>query len=104
MRLNKEDSRQRIKEIRVLWREGDPIGVYLNPESDCPPDEFDSYLVPCLRLLEQQSPTEELATYLAWVVGEHMGLGDRATVYPDALQFAHKLRAWFSSSWVGTYV
>ena len=104
MRLDKEQSRQRVKEIRALWREWDPIGVYLDPESDWPPDEYDSYLAPCLRLLEHQALAEELARYLAYIVGEHMGLGDPVTAYPGALQFAHKLQAWFSSTWVGTHV
>lgn len=104
MRLDKDQSRQRIKEIRVLWHEWDPIGVYSDPESDWPPDEYDSYLGPCLRLLEQQAPAEELAKYLAYIVGEHMGLGDLASAYPDALQFSHKLQAWFSFSWAGTHV
>jgi hypothetical protein len=104
MRLAKDLSRQRIKEIRALWREWDPIGVYRDPESDCPPDEYDSYLGPCLRMLEQQDPTEELAKYLAYIVGEHMGLCETATAYPDALQFARKLQAWFSSARNGTHV
>jgi hypothetical protein len=76
MQLGKEQSRQRIKEIRALWREWDPIGVYKDPESDCPPDEYDNYLSPCLRLLEQKVQAEELAKYLAYIVDEYMGLCD----------------------------
>ena len=104
MRLDKEQSRERFKEIRALWREWDPIGVYANPNSGCPPDEYDSYLGPCLRFLEQQAPTEQMAKYLANIVGEHMGLTDPVTAYPSCLQFAVKLQTWFSSAWSGSYV
>jgi hypothetical protein len=44
MHLEKEQSRQRMKEIRALWREFDPIGVYASP-NDCPPDEYDNTLL-----------------------------------------------------------
>jgi hypothetical protein len=104
MRLDKQKSRQRINEIRFLWREWDPIGVYVDPKSNWPPDEYDSYLAPCLRQLKQQVSAEVLAKYLASIAGEHMGLGDPVAIYPDALLFARKLQAWFSSAWDGTHV
>ena len=105
MRLDKEQSRQRIGEIRALWREWDPIGVYSDPDSGCPPDEYDSYLGPCLRFLEQPGSEQELAKYLSYIVGEHMGLGDgSAAVYDDSLAFSKRLNLWFSGSWLGTSV
>lgn len=102
MTLDPLKASQQIHEIRALWREWDPIGVYQDPESECPPDEYDFYLVPCVNLLVQRSSVEDLASYLAEVVGEGMGLGDRSIVYPDALRFAYKLQSWFSSRWVET--
>lgn len=104
MRLDKDQSRQRLKEMRALWREWDPIGVYCMPGSDWPPDEYDSYLAPCLRLLEQQATVDELCAYLANIVGEHMGLCDPTTARAEALAFASKLQTWFSSRWSGTHV
>ena len=103
MRLEKEQSRQRIKEIRALWRQWDPIGVYTSPDSACPPDEYDSYLGPCLRLLEQQAPAEEIAKYLSYIVGEYMGLGESGVEHSRPPQFARKLQAWYSSGWAGTH-
>ena len=103
MQTDNDQSRQKIKEIRALWREWDPIGVYSDPDSGCPPDEYDSYLGPCLRLLEQKSSEDELAKYLAYVAEERMGLCSPAEAYPAALQFAKRLSLWFSTSWPSTH-
>jgi hypothetical protein len=104
MHLAKEQSRQRIKEIRALWHEWDPIGVYTDSEDDWPLDEYDNYLGPCLRLLEQQAPTEDLAKYLSHIVGEHMGLGEAGLDYSQPAEFARKLQAWYTTAWPGTHV
>jgi len=104
MHLEKEQSRQRVKEIRALWREFDPIGVYANPDSGCPPDEYDNYLAPCLRLLEQDASTEDLAKYLSYIVGEYMGLGTTELVLSQSIAFAGKLQQWYASAWLGKHV
>lgn len=74
MRLTKEQSRKRWREIRALWCEFDPIGV-VNSLSG-PDDEYDGYLGPSLRLLERGATVEEIASYLAKVTLDHMGLSD----------------------------
>jgi hypothetical protein len=103
MHLEKAQSRQRTKEIRALWREFDPIGVYASPDSGCPPDEYDNYLAPCLRLLEQRASTEDLAKYLSYIVGEYMGLGEPELFHSQSVEFAGKLQQWYSSAWLGTH-
>ena len=104
MHLEKEQSRQLVKEIRALWREFDPIGVYASPDSGCPPDEYDNYLAPCLRLLEQHASTEDLAKYLSYIVGEYMGLGTTELVLSQSIEFAGKLQQWYESARLGTPV
>lgn len=86
-----------IWELRVLWRQWDPIGVYGNTGSDWPPDEYDNYLWPCLEQLETRVSTERLAAYLSYIVGEYMGLGNTETVNAQAADFAGKLEHWYAS-------
>ena len=101
-RLEKEESRQRYREIRALWNEWDPIGIA--PSEGGPQDEYDSYLGPTLRLLEQSAPTDEIEKYLGYIVGEYMGLGDEGLAYCRPQEFARKLQVWFAKNWEGTHV
>ena len=93
--LDKQQSRQRIAEIRELWNEWDPIGVARGVA-----DEYDSYLAPTLRLLERNAPTDEIVGYLNWVTLEHMGLSEAS----DPKTFATRLQQWFANKWAGTRV
>lgn len=102
MRLTKTQSRKRWKEIRELWREWDPIGVMDDP--NCPRDEYDGYLGPSLRLLERGAPTEQIAGYLRYVVGEYMGLGTRGIQHSKPEQFAVRLQNWYASKWPDSHV
>ncbi len=95
--IDQEQSLKRYGEIRDLWCQWDPIGVMDDPGWPC--DEYDAYLVPTLRLLEQGASKEELADYLSYIVGEYMGLGDRAIEYAQPMRFAGKLQAWFEMRW-----
>ena len=74
MRLTKERSRARWAAARELWCKWDPIGVMGLP--DWRRDEYDAYLGPTLRLLEAGASIEKLASYLAEVELERMGLSD----------------------------
>ena len=102
MRLTKDQSRKRGREIRVLWCEFDPIGV-VNSLSG-PDDEYDAYLGPSLRLLERDATADEIASYLANVTLEHMGLSDSPEFAAARHRFAHKLHEWYSTHWRGTTV
>lgn len=100
--LEKEESRQHYQEIRTLWNEWDPIGI--SPGKGGPLDEYDSYLGPSLRLLEQGASTIEIKKYLSYIVGEYMGLGDEGLAYYRPQEFALKLQAWFAQKREGTHV
>ncbi len=102
MKLNKQESRKRWKEIQDLWCSWDPIGVMSGP--DCPRDEYDSYLGPSLRLLERNASIEEISEYLCYVVSDYMELGQAAidNLKPD--NFAMKLKNWYLENWPDTSV
>src|SRR3954466_1285239 len=94
--LDKQQSRQRVAEIRRLWNEWDPIGVGGDPSDD----EYNAYLAPTLRLLERDASADEIVTYLKWVTLEHMGLPQVS----EPVAFAERLREWFKGKWEGTRV
>lgn len=102
MRLTKDQSRKRWGQIRALWCEFDPIGV-VNSLSG-PDDEYDAYLGPSLRLLERDATVDEIASYLAQVTLDHMGLGDSPEFATARHRFAHKLRQWYSTQWCDSTV
>ncbi len=102
MRLSKPESRERWRQIRDLWNQFDPIGVMGTP--DWPRDEYDAYLGPTLRLLEQSASPDDLHDYLAWVTLEHMCLSDSPQRAMARRQFAKELRDWYDTKWPGTYV
>jgi hypothetical protein len=93
--LDKQQSRQRIAEMRKLWNRWDPIGV-----ADAVSDEYDAYLAPTVRLLERNASAEEIVGYLNWVTLEHMGLSQVS----DPKAFAAQLQQWFTGKWAGTRV
>ena len=92
---NNKQTGQCLKKIRELWCEWDPIGVTVDP--NWPQDEYDNYLEPTLHLLESGASNQEIVEYLAYVVGEHMGLGRKGIDYSNPYLFAEKLRDWFDS-------
>ena len=97
MTLDERQSRRLIYELRTLWREWDPLKVYASAATDCPPDEYDNYLWPCLEQLEANVSTADLANYLCYIVAEYMGLGRTERVVSQAAEFAGRLQQWFSS-------
>lgn len=101
-RLEKQESRNRWREIRDLWNEWDPIGVY--PADGGPEDEYESYLGPSLRLLEQKAGADEITKYLSHIVGEYMGLGTAGINYSKPAEFAKKLQNWYAEKWPDTMV
>ena len=53
--------------VQAALREWDPIGCGV------PPDEYDSYAAPVVRLLDSDAPKEEIIAYLRDLCVEHMG-------------------------------
>ncbi len=100
MKLTKELSRRRWKELQDLWCEWDPIGVM--SQGDWPRDEYDSYLGPILRLLEADATAEHIITYLAYVEIDYMGMSDTHAASIQRQEFAQKLQNWYATKWHNT--
>ena len=81
------------RDVRRLWNEWDPIGV--GPEIGGPADEYDSYLGPTLRLLEQRASVDELEQYLAQVTLQRMGLPESPRAETSRRRFAMRLSEWY---------
>lgn len=95
-RLEKAESRQRRQELRDLWNKYDPIGVIDGPES--PIDEYESYIGPCMRLLEQNADIKQIEAQVRAAL-ENMGLGDDdARIH----LFASQMKKWFQAHWDNT--
>lgn len=60
----------RLREIG--WTSWDPIGL---ADTDCPRDEYDSYLLQAVSQLRQGQPVEGVSAYLEEIASQHMGLG-----------------------------
>lgn len=60
-------------ELKRLWNQFDPIGV-LGEGSDCPDDEYESYIAPTFALLEKGADFTELNNYIGFIVREYMGM------------------------------
>src|SRR5437763_1646167 len=99
-RLSKDQSRRRWAEVRGLWNEWDPIGVVSSEVQD----EYDSYLGPTLRFLEEHASSQALVGYLTHIVGEYMGLGASGVQQSNPQEFANRLCSWYQSNWPNTSV
>lgn len=99
-RLSKIESRKRWKELRDLWNEFDPIGVFDFDPSEWPLDEYESYCGPSMRLLEQNASTSELEAYVRSALDD-MGIGGGE----EAIRiFAKRMQIWFQKNWTDTLV
>jgi hypothetical protein len=70
----------------ILWREWDPIGV----NEFGPDDEYDGYVWPIIGKVMKGETADQVADYLDWAVGDHMGL---SVVRDQSLAIARKLVA-----------
>ena len=94
MTLDREQLRSDLHAVRVLVREWDPIGVYEDPGSDWPDDEYDSYVPQILAHLRSRAGAPALVEYLHVVRTETMGLSsDRAADQA----FAERALDWYAA-------
>ncbi|MGR8940622.1 MAG: hypothetical protein ACU83V_06990 [Gammaproteobacteria bacterium] len=78
-------------EIRRLWNAWDPIGV----ACEAIQDEYDAYIAPTLKLLEDGCSREEIEAYLTLIVRDYMGLGEEGVRQSNPGAFAQKVMAWY---------
>jgi hypothetical protein len=97
-RLGKEASRQRRKELRDQWNAYDPIGVMGDP--DWPRDEYEVYVGPTMRRLEEGATVDDIVRYLE-EVSNYIGINfDR----PRALEQSAQFIRWYAHRWRDTRV
>jgi hypothetical protein len=82
-----------LRALRELWNEWDPVGVVSGPEDD----EYDSYLVPTLQMLDSGATQNELTCYLEDLVGNHMGMGEEGISHSKPSTFSALLLSWHSA-------
>lgn len=68
--LTKDQSRQRLRELRDLVNAWDPIGLIA---AGAPEDEYECLVGPVLRLLEQGVSQEVIGSYVAGECRDHFG-------------------------------
>ena len=68
LRMPQNQPHLKVMEVLRRW---DPIGVITDQNQD----EYDSYSVPIVRMLDAGATAAEIAEYMRWVVTERMGIG-----------------------------
>ena len=91
--MNKEQSRQRWRELRDLVNTWDPIGLIA---IGAPQDEYECVVAPVLRLLEQGASQEAIVSYLAGECSDHFGA---PIAESSAREFAARAKTWYQLRW-----
>jgi hypothetical protein len=91
MRLEKQESRRRWREMTQMVNAWDPIGLI---EMGAPLDEYDCVVGDVMRALERKDSSEQLANFLRAHIAEHFGLPPS-----DPSPFAVQAVAWYASRW-----
>ncbi|UTW59181.1 hypothetical protein KFE96_02410 [Kordiimonas sp. SCSIO 12603] len=91
LKTDKHFIRLTIPIIRTHWVYYDPIGVFTDPDSDWPQDEYDGYLGQTYSFLVNQNYAG-LEAYVEYVVKDHMGLNYERK---RALLFITELKKWW---------
>lgn len=81
-------------ELKELWNKFDPIGVFLM-DSDCPDDEYESYIIPTLKLLQSNATSDQLYDYIHFIVTKHMGMELIKNEY--IINFVQTLQKWYKN-------
>jgi hypothetical protein len=83
----------KVRELRSLLNQWDPIGVY-DGKLNCPPDEYDCLLGPLLTRLSHGNGRAELDEFLRREMNDHFGL-DPVSCRTDV--FADQLLTWWAT-------
>src|SRR5690348_12771790 len=88
--LKSPQNQPHLKVMEVL-RRWDPIGVITSDNQD----EYDSYSVPIVRMLDVGATVDELLGYMHWIVTDRMGIRFDE---PRARRYAEELVHYWPSS------
>jgi hypothetical protein len=92
MITQKTPNADRWNELKNLWNQFDPIGVF-NINSDWPNDEYHSYILPVYILPIRNADFNEIRTYIDYIVKEHIGINDIKNEH--IINFVHRLQNWY---------
>jgi hypothetical protein len=79
---------------RILIEEWDPIGVQDVPEAQ---DEYDNYLGPIARRLQEGAASGDIAAYLTRIEEDFMGLEPLPAAHERSQAVAARLVAWYAA-------
>lgn len=97
MKLSKENSRRRWRELRDAVNDWDPIGLI---ELGAPKDEYECLVGPLMRMLENENSPTEIGNYLKQHIPDHFGVS-----LPEGIQgFTEEIFKWFQTNWKKTTV
>lgn len=86
---------QQFEELRQLWNDFDPIGVYQNTQNPERPDEYDSYHNSIIKHLNNGSGHEWIVKSVKRNLTVNMGLSWNSQLEKDTNEFVSKALAWF---------
>jgi hypothetical protein len=97
MKLSKENSRRRWRELRDAVNDWDPIGLI---ELGAPKDEYECLVGPLMQMLENEKAPTEIGNYLKQYIPNHFGAS-----LPEGIQgFTEEIFKWFQTNWKKTTV
>lgn len=89
---NKISRESRVyRELKDLWNQFDPIGVY-GEDSDWLDDEYESYIIPTFAFLEKKADFNTLYSYIHALVNTHMGVDWVKDEY--IVDFVQRIQKW----------
>jgi hypothetical protein len=97
VKLTKQQSRERWKQLCDLAFERDPCGLV---SSECQRDEYDCLADSVMRMLENMATRNEIAAYLRRRLPEHFGVTNLSRVD----RFSEAVKTWYDTKWPNTTV
>ena|ERR1700690_1624916 len=88
MKLSKELSRRRWRELRNAVNAWDPVGLI---GLGAPADEYECLVDPLMRMLENGSRPDEIVSYLDQHIPDHFGV----SIPVGAQEFTNGIVNWF---------
>ena len=81
-------------ELKDLWNQFDPIGVFLMAEYADVHDEYESYIVPTFIRLENGESFDQLNAWVSYIAKDYIGMSELSDEY--IAEFVHKLQEWYA--------
>ena len=80
-------------DLKILWNQFDPIGVFIMAEYADVHDEYESYIAPTFTRLENGENFDQLHAWVSYIAKDYIGMSDLSHEY--IADFVHKLQEWY---------